>query len=192
MPKANSYPKCLQEFYKRDIWEATLLDAKRDYLDNANYFIKPRYEFKTFTGFNIQGTTDNNKDINKITNKYKHKYPIYCSELIKIISEYRVYVANNKILEIVHYWDNEIYDKNIIKNAKINEKIVKRAVQTLSNSDENLDGYAIDFAIIENGDTVLLELNKGFSIDSYTASDETYYKVIKSRWDELINKSLKK
>jgi hypothetical protein len=48
-------------------------------------------------------------------------------------------------------------------------------------------GYAIDFGVLDTGQTALVELNDGFSIGAYgSISCESYWPVIHSRWNELI------
>lgn len=180
MPHSNTYPEVLRNFLCRDVREAVL--GSVDSTISTDSFVKPRFEFKSFTGDTIQ-----NLNIQKLKRKYNYDYPIWISENINIISEYRAYVVNGKILDIVEYWNSDT--KVELSVSGVNT--IQAAVGLLTKSNENLSAYAIDFAVKfdgSHGRVVLLELNEGFAIDSYTTSDEIYTKVIKTRWDELMKK----
>lgn len=178
-PLANTYPKALNQHYHREIWESTLKEALFDFKQGKNYLIKPKNDFKTFTGFllnDLDNHGNQGKSIYSLINRLGKEYPIICSESIKIKSEFRAYVSKGILIECVWYFGDKI---------NIDKKIVLAAVNALSSSNENLEAYALDFAILKDGSTVVLELNEGFGIDSYSSSSYTYYQVIKNRWDEL-------
>ena len=174
-PLSNSYPKELSNFYDRKIEESTLQKAVFKYEQNEDFFIKPKNDFKSFTGFVM---SYNYYFISNLIKKFKPNYPIFISSLINIKSEHRVYVKNNDILETSYYYGEEI---------DLDMNIVKEVINILSSVEDIPSAYTIDFAITENNKTVVLELNEGFSIDSYNISSENYFKIIKTRWDELYN-----
>ena len=73
--------------------------------------------------------------------------PIFCSEIVEFVSEYRVYVAYGEIKGVCHYQGD--------KEQKLDMKIVEDSVKTLSLSEEGflLTGISLDFAVqkrIEN------------------------------------------
>ena len=178
-PLSNSYPKAIDGFYHRHLWESTLDIAISDYNRGVDYFIKPRYDFKSFTGITLQG---NNPmiSLSSLINKFGKRYPILCSEIIQIQSEHRVYVVYGEVLDIVHYYGDEF--------TFADTETIKEVVKKIFNSTENLAGYALDFAVTKQGKTVVLEMNEGFSIDSYSSSSDTYLRTLKARWDELTSK----
>ena len=51
--------------------------------------------------------------------------------------------------------------------------------------------YGIDFGILKNGDTALIEWNDGFALGAYELDKEVYTDLILSRWKEIM-KELKK
>lgn len=174
MPISNSYPKELEALYGRDIQEDTIGNAFRRYKNNEDFFIKPRDDFKSFTGFVI---SENEYMLGKMVRKLKPEYPVLTSTLVDIKSEHRAYIANNAILETSYYFGDD---------SKLDMDVVNKTVKILSETDYIPSAYAIDFAVIGNGKTVVLELNEGFSIDSYNCSSKNYFNVIKTRWDSFI------
>ena len=172
-PKANSYPLILTEFYKRQIQSSNLIKVYSSYNKGKDCFIKPKEDFKTFTGFILSEGT---YDLGKLIRKYGKEYPVFTSSKIDIKSEYRVYVSKGSVLDTSFYFGEGAY---------LDYFIVNKVIDKLNKEIDIPNSYAIDFAILEDNSTVVLELNEGFSIDSYISSSESYFKVIKNRWDEL-------
>jgi hypothetical protein len=46
-------------------------------------------------------------------------------------------------------------------------------------------GYVMDFGVTDKGETVLIEVNDGFSIGSYGLFHIDYAKLLAARWAEL-------
>ncbi len=66
-----------------------------------------------------------------------------------------------------------------------NRCIVVNAIKCLEESGEATAAYAIDFGVIEENQTALVELNDGFSIGSYGLDKAVYTDLILTRWGEL-------
>lgn len=169
IPETNCYPECLRDMILRDFHKSTL----SEYAVNATEtkFIRPVYQGKAFTGRTVSP-----KQTHLI--KAPGDTLIYVCDVVRFVSEYRFYVCENKLLGWSHYWaDDYIPDL----------KIVREAVDRISKSEEALPhSYAIDFGVLHNGKTALIEMNEGYSIDSYNIDHETYGKVIHARWQELV------
>ena len=171
-PHVPSYPDCLNISLNRKIWISTLEDVKSGLL--RPLFVKPYNKLKRFTGDIINDETD----FIKFQGASK-KTIVYCSDIIKFSSEYRVYVTSNQIVGIEHYWGN--------KSMGINRDIVFEAVQKISGIKSLPNSYAIDFGVIDNGKTTLIEMNEGYSIDSYALDAESYTNLLCCRWEELMS-----
>ena len=105
------------------------------------------------------------------------KTPILCSEVVKWLSEYRVYVLNGSIVGVKHYeGDREI---------KIDEQVAVEAVHLLQASHQGTAGYAIDLGIMSDGKTALVEWNDGFSLGSYNLDRAVYTDLQIARWCEI-------
>lgn len=56
----------------------------------------------------------------------------------------------------------------------------------LHSADQAPAAFAIDFGVLTDGQTALVELNDGFSIGTYGLSGELYADFTAARWAELV------
>ena len=168
----NDYPKCLNKYLHRKIWESSIKDIKtelfNEYIINP-IFIKPKYKLKKFTGFIIKSIDDLNK-INNAGDNTK----IICSEPVNFISEYRCPVINGEIKDLCFYSGDS--------NINIDKSIVQKMVKEFVNSPK---AYCIDVGVLSSGETALIEVNDAFSIGIYSMSKEVYAELLITRWNEL-------
>ncbi|GAA5085971.1 ATP-grasp domain-containing protein [Chryseobacterium ginsengisoli] len=173
----SSYPESLKKYLKRNIWETTVRKLlKENSGESPNIFVKPKSKTKLFTGFVIQS----NYDLFKLDALAKDT-ELSCSSVIEWLSEFRVFVNQSKIVGIKNYNGNE--------NLVLDMKVVETAIQDFENSKERTDGYGIDFGILKNGETALVEWNDGFALGSYGLDKEIYTDLIVNRWKEILRKS---
>ena len=168
----NDYPKCLNKYLHRKIWESSIKDIKTElfnqYIINP-IFIKPKNKLKKFTGFIIKSIDDLNK-INNAGDNTK----IICSEPVNFISEYRCPVINGEIKDLCYYSGDS--------NINIDKSIVQKIVKEFVNSPK---AYCIDVGVLSSGETALIEVNDAFSIGIYSMSKEVYAELLITRWNEL-------
>lgn len=161
------YPECLQKYLGRKIWKSTINKVNSN-PDSWPIFVKS-ISNKKLKGRVIEST----KDLIGCGSIY-HDEEIYCSEVIDIISEYRVFVLYDEILDVRRYygeWD-VCPDRKIIENC-INDFIDAPAA------------YALDFGVTKTGKTVLIEVNNTCSIGSYGLEPTFYARFISARWAEI-------
>lgn len=160
------YPSTLAPFYGRKIWKTT----SREFLRQCNepVFIKPE-QGKLFTGFvchsevNIAGRFSPEDDI-----------PVYCSEVMTLLTEWRCFVRYGEILDIRRY-KGEL--GKIYSLAKVKE-MIKSYVDAPA-------AYALDIGLTSEGDTIIVEINDGYSLGSYGLDPLLYAKLLSARWAEL-------
>ncbi len=168
IPAHNDYPTCLSKFFGRKIWESTIGKISNN-PDLWNVFVKPKGKLKKFTGrhvkstFDLIGCEDREYDV-----------PIWVSEPIEFISEWRVFVRYNKILGVKAYKGDW--------KGQYNCKIIEEAVNSYKNAPA---GYAIDFGLTKNGEFLIVEVNEGYSIGNYGLFYIDYAKLISARWSEI-------
>jgi len=176
LPPPNTYPEALKYMLKRHVWESTLKAVLHD-LDvnpfHSGVFVKPRDSAKKFTGCVL----------NSLSDRYLLKgaslhTPVWCAETVHWLSEYRVFVVNSRIAGIRHYWGDE--------QISIHLPEVEEAIGRLEASPERTNGYGIDFGVLQNGETALIEWNDGYSLGSYGLEDELYTELIIARWEEMM------
>lgn len=167
IPKPLDYPIELNSYLGRNIKEGFLGEIRdRKFLDGI--FIKPK-ELKVFTGFVYCGNTDRLRICT-----YPDETPIYYSDIVNFISEYRCFVLDGEIIDVRRYkgdW-SKAPNRDIIESAIRDYKSTPMA-------------YCIDFGITSDNQTLLVEANDGFSFGSYGLHSTMYAKMLEARWEEL-------
>lgn len=163
------YPESIAKYLGRKIWISTINTINSN-PDSWGVFIKP-VERKSFQGRIVNsardligcGSTNGDQEI-------------YVSEVLRIVSEYRVFVRYRQIVDIRHYggaWD-VFPDVNVISNC-------------VNDYTDGPETYAIDFGVTDTGKTNLIEVNVSGSIGSYGLEPIMYAKFMSARWAELTN-----
>ena len=159
------YPNELREFLNRKVWTSTLNQIIKE--ERTSILIKP-IETKLFQGKVIS----NFKDF--IGLNYDKEVKIWCSEVIKVVTEWRCFVRYGALLDVRYYkgaWD-----------SRLDLKIVNTAISTFTSQPA---AYCLDFGIDDNGKYFLIEVNDGHSLGSYGMGAISYAKFLSARWSEL-------
>ncbi|MEL6459384.1 MAG: ATP-grasp domain-containing protein [Cyanobacteria bacterium J06621_15] len=175
-PLLNDYPACLNYLMYRRTWISTVSQLEKIFFDGryAPIFAKPAFRRKRFTGCVFETEYDLYK-IHRVSRQEK----LLCSEVISWVSEYRVYVVNSEIRSIDFYaGDNSVF---------IDIKKVQQAIKCLDEAGESYAGYAIDFGVLDSGETALVEMNDGFAIGAYSIDRKNYTDLILARWEQLLS-----
>lgn len=163
-----NYPSELQEYLGRRVWASTL-HTVCDSPDVWPLFIKPR-EAKLFTGGVIQSFGDLARRV-----PLGEDIPIFCSEVISLVSEYRVFVRYGKILDVRRYNG----DWSIAPNRAV-------IMAALNDFTQAPSAYSMDFGVTEAGETILVEVNDGHSLGTYGLIPALYAQMISARWAQII------
>lgn len=168
------YPECLDHLLYRKVRRLKTLKSAKGLLDRGEtHFIKPQ-GWKLFTGFVATHSDDFR------FNGASVQTPVWISEVVKFVSEWRVYVVHGEVLDI------KFADHGGDRTVRPSRGAIASAVKRLTTAGAPA-GYAIDFGVLATGETALVELNDGFSIGAYDrVSAETYWRVIQARWQQLI------
>jgi len=163
------YPEELTPFLGRKIWKSTLEAVLSD-PRGWPVFVKPIQE-KAFTGFIL-------KDEKSIPRLYRAKKeePVYCSELVDFEAEWRVFVRYGNILDARPYQGDW--------HLHFDAGIIEQAVRDYHSAPA---GYAIDFGVTADGETLLIEINDGFALGTYGLDPIQYAKLLSARWCEFTN-----
>ncbi|MEK3917290.1 ATP-grasp domain-containing protein [Paenibacillus sp. FSL H7-0331] len=161
------YPEELYSYLGRKIWKSKLSIIANN-PDNWNVFIKP-VEDKKFTGVVVKGT----KDLVGC-GTYGEDPEIFCSEVVNFVAEWRCFVRNGKVLDIRRYRGNWRFhfDYKVVENVVLQYKSAP-------------NGYAVDFGLTDKGETLLIEVNDGYSLGHYGLFSLDYAKLLSARWSEL-------
>ncbi|MDR2237894.1 MAG: ATP-grasp domain-containing protein [Chryseobacterium sp.] len=173
-PPCSCYPQSLKKYLQRNIWETTIHDLCKDSdRDITPVFVKPKSDTKLFTGFTIESAADLYR-----LSEFSKNTAIYCSPIVTWKAEYRVFVNHSKIVGM------QLYDGD--ENEQPDMDIIRNAVNDLENSEEKTCGYGIDFGILSNGKTALVEWNDGYALGSYGLDKELYTDLLIARWSEIL------
>ena len=162
-------PEELIPYLKRNIWKSTLGEIRK--LQEVPIFIKPLYGYKSFTGHVITEF----KDLIRSA-EFDNNFPILVQDAINFKSEWRVYVIGEEVKGIGHYNGNPI--------AFPDQTFIKEAIDRFTSHPA---AYGIDFGLTTENETVLIEINDGFSIGNYGLEDYHYARLLEARWDELVS-----
>lgn len=171
------YPKSLEKYLGRRVWSTTIrgLLSEAKYKNMTDIFVKPRSKAKLFTGFVLHS----NRELWRL-DSFSGQTELYCSTLVEWVSEWRVFVSEGRIVGVRNYSGDE--------GVWVDMEVVEAAVRDLEASDERTAGYAIDFGVLESGETTLVEWNDGFALGSYGLDKDVYTDLLIARWEEVLGR----
>lgn len=175
VPPPNDYPPSLTEFLHRRVWKSTIAQLESG-LRNGRLpvtFAKPATRSKRFTGCLFESESD----LYRVYGVSRQE-ELWCSEPVTWLSEFRVYVVQSEIRSVDHYAGDAAIAIDLTE--------VNRAIRTLEAAGESYAGYAIDFGILDSGQTALIELNDGYAIGAYAIDRQNYTEMLWARWEELL------
>jgi hypothetical protein len=176
IPERSDYPDVLAPWLRRRVWTSTVGAVCAAFAaDEARpMFVKPRGRLERFTG----RVVDSPNELGFLFDVSRHQ-ELWCSERVRFVSEHRVFVVNGIIVGVRHYaGDAEV---------TIDRDVVDEAVQTFERSGEPPRGYGIDFGVLDDGCTALVEVNDGYGLGSYGLDPSAYTDLTIARWVELVS-----
>ena len=174
VPIPDDFPAVLEPFLKRRVWRSTVsaLEAALD--QGRETFAKPAGRSKVFTG-RVFGSPYDRSYLSGIS----RREPIWCSEVVDWISEYRVYVIESEIVSIDYYWGD--------RSVPVSLSTVQEAVKLYSCSGKSPVAYGIDFGVLSSGETALVEANDGYALGAYSINATDYTRLLLARWRQLLD-----
>lgn len=159
------YPAELRPFLKRKVWQSTLQEVIQQ--EQYGIFIKP-VQTKLFKGKVIQQFRD------FIGLKYEEEVPIWCSEVVELVAEWRCFVRYGQVLDVRRYtgrWD-----------LQIDSEVVQTAIKAYKSQPA---AYGLDIGVDKKGEHYLVEVNDGHSLGTYGLAPVAYAKFLAARWAEM-------
>jgi hypothetical protein len=139
-------------------------------ISKGKVFIKPAEKIKAFTGF----VAWDNLSLKLFSENYEGN--VIVQDVIEIESEYRLYISEKRVIGMKHYSG----DCLLFPDASFIDACVELSFKKL-----DYHSYTLDFGVLENGRTVLIEANDGFAIGNYGLDCHSYYQFVKNRWLQL-------
>jgi len=106
---------------------------------------------------------------------YENCKDFLISELIDIVSEYRCYIIDKKIVGCYNYLGSVYHYPNL--------SLVDDMIKEFTDAPI---GYSIDVAVLKNGETCLIECNDGWSLGNYGLEPKLYTRLLTERWIEIL------
>lgn len=177
IPECPDYPSSLAPCLKRRTWKSDLGSVEENILQRGApaIFAKPAGRIKCFTGRVFEQGDDFYSTAN-----VSRREPVWCSEVVRWLSEYRVYVIAEEIVSLDFYQGDE--------SVKPCLATIQSALRDYRAGGEAPAAYGIDFGVLESGETALIEANEGYSLGAYRIEARPYTELLFARWTELLGK----
>ncbi len=171
LPPPDDYPDALHPFLRRRVWRTTMKSLKADLeLRGKAVFIKPAERRKRFTGRVVETTADLWGLVGVSRNT-----PLWCSEVVRFVSEQRFFVLRGQVIGARHYDGDLAADSAAVAGA----------VAAFSQAGAP-NAYSLDFGVLANGQTALVERNDAFGLASYGLEPRLYTDLTIARWEGLV------
>ena len=162
------YPIELNEFYGRKIY-AGILGEIVNIPDNWGKFIKPKAGSKVFTGRVVNGTN------NLIGIGLPFDYPIWISEVVEFIAEWRCFVLDGQVLDVRPYTGDY--------HVHFDPSVIDEAISCWKDAPV---AYGLDIGVTRDGRTLVVEVNDGYALGNYGLSPLNSINFHKARWKEMV------
>lgn len=173
MPEDNAYPDVLSDLLYRKVERMPLYQLMSEVDRGGSCFVKPADRAKLFTGFVLRPGGD------YWIKHVPRREMVWRSDIVKWKVEWRFYVVCGQIKAKAFYHG----DESVMPDAAV----VYEAVERLTAVKGFPKHYAIDFGVLDDGKTALVECNDGFAIGAYEGVPaDVYFDMLKGRWDELM------
>jgi hypothetical protein len=134
-------------------------------------FVKPAGRVKAFTGFVAYDSSDF-----RLTGVSRNQ-DVWVSKPVVFVSEWRAYVIAGALFHLSHYEGDAAVSVDMV--------VIEKALERFGSARAPA-AYAIDFGVLADGQTALVEANDGFSIGAYPGVDPGLYtQMLAARWKEM-------
>lgn len=175
VPPDDSYPEVLRPFLLRRVWPSTLGEVETRFFDEdaRSVFVKPRDRLKRFTGF----VADDASSFAR-TASVSRRADVWCAEVVRFVSEHRVYVVDGSIVGVHGYAGDRVVAPD--------RRVIDESIATWTKTGLAARGYGIDFGVLDDGRTSLVELNDGYGLGNYGLSSDDYLALCIARREQLV------
>ena len=169
-PNVPTLPRELSYFTGRFTQHMTLADASA--WTSFPYFIKPYAHHKQFDAQLIEKTMD----LRALEQEMSPDSMVLISSPVTFQTEYRAFVIENEWVGLQHYKG----DFRIFPNVDI----IRHAIQSFTSAPV---AYGIDFGVLQDHRTVLIEVNDFWNLDSYGLNALVYARGLAQRWKQILD-----
>ena len=173
VPVADNLPACLAKYRGRRVWPSTWGALRSEYARKGPtepLFVKPLRRNKGFPSVAVYGT-DDLPDVDRMPDGSE----VLVAEYVTFVSEWRCFVRNGQVLDLCRY-QGDVF-------RYPDPQVIRAALADYGRSAPA--GYGIDFGVLTDGRTVLVEVNEGYSLNPYGLESMEYSELLEARWAQL-------
>ncbi len=168
-------PAVLTPFLGRECWRTTPGEVRS--AGRFPVFLKPYEDAKAFTGRVVQSEAEMDVLLTAHPNfpALGEGFPLLAQEPVEFESEWRVFVLRGRVLGVSQYAGDAL----LFPSAG--------AIRvTLGAYTGAPAGYSADFGVTDDGRTLLVEINDGYSLGCGALVANLYAELLQARWEEIV------
>lgn len=173
LPDLQELPDSLKPWIGREFWTSTL-EAVRKPFENGEethpVHVKPLHEHKKFTGTVFKEFRDLIPSA-----AVADETEVLVQEVVEFVSEWRAYIFRNRIKNVANYRGDPLAFPD-----------PTRMQDALKAFEDQPVACSMDWGITSTGETLLVEVNDGYSLGNYGVDMYTYTAMIEARWREIM------
>jgi hypothetical protein len=101
--------------------------------------------------------------------------PVLAQQRIEFVSEWRVSILRDKILNVANYKGNPLLFPDVGMMQSAIEAFTERPI-----------AFGMDWGITASGQTLLVEVNDGYALGNYGLNGMPFTAMIEARWRQLM------
>ena len=173
-PSHTTVPSVLHPFLGRECWRTTQREVQE--AGRFPLFVKPYEEAKIFTG-RVVTDADDLKRLLAPQEGFPvvtDDFPLLAQEPVTFLSEWRVFVVRGAVVGVSHYAGDALVFPA--------PGVIRVTLGAYQNAPA---GYSADFGVTDDGRTLLVETNDGYSLGHGGLVANTYAELLRARWDKM-------
>ena len=175
LPSLTGVPAALAPYLGRESWRTTPGEVRQ--AGRYPVFLKPYEDAKFFTGKVVGSSAELDALMEPRPNRpaMPEDFPLLAQEPVVFHSEWRFFVLRGRVLGASHYAGEAL----LFPAAGV----VRLALGAFTGAPA---GYSADFGVTEDGRTLLVEVNDGYSLGSGGLVANLYAELLEARWAEIV------
>jgi hypothetical protein len=166
-------PDSLSPWISRFTWETTLGEVRNQVdceVPFNPFHVKPLKHHKLFKGVVVYGLRDLIASA-----ALPDDTPVLAQQRIEFVSEWRVSILRDKILNVAHYKGDPLLFPHVGTMKTAIEAFIERPI-----------AFGMDWAITASGQTLLVEVNDGYALENFGLDGMPFTAMIEARWRQLM------
>lgn len=181
------YPAPLRPMLHRRVWQGTLADlARSDARRVQPLFVRVANVCQRIDEDAFASQVIDSLALMEESDRIRPETLILCSEPVEWIAEWRAYVQQSRLLDTFLYLPS-LPDLDLLRPEMLMDlEVIPLAIQELKDCGLAVAGYSLDFGVMGNGQSALIEMNDGISLCNYGLPAEQHVQLHAARWRELM------